>query len=635
MKIRHLKVSGWRNFKDIELRIPDEARVVCLVGENGSGKSNLLELIGALAAAIGISPGIELHRGDPLSDAHSVQATFHLGIPLDTILTNPADVSWVHSNNIRWDGSITILSKRQVAAPPSRQVMDPRGRLVQQFAPTPTQGLVLTIHAGGCIDALSTQLANKIKTALQSLSSTHYLFLDADRSYPPLSFDNNEFVQALLRDWESKEWKRQRAYRPTRTLYTEWVEYCIATETQAGAEHLERERRAVANGTTRPEFNDAFATFKSSIQKVLPHLRFEGIDTQKRTLNFDTSGTRLKFTQLSGGEREIAFLIGQIDRFQLNQGLLLVDEPELHLNPDLIRSWIAFLRDTISRGQVWISTHSLEAVEVAGRTCSFFLKRNPESRLVESAANLQTHPILAELTAALGSPGFSISRKRFLFIEGERGKCERERFHRLIGDADTNRFMEAGGCRDVIRKVSTVREMSNSSDEPVRVGGVIDRDFRSPRELQSLSREPGIVLVPCHEIENLFLHLPTLEIVARNNGFSNSIADLIIESADKFAGGWIQQFAFARMSNSDELNKNIKATAWSYDWNKISADKIGFTAAVISAQQGQGPVTELQAALCDALASYETVRVASDLWKKCMGKQTMEPVAASLVQRNT
>ena len=78
---------------------------------------------------------------------------------------------------------------------------------------------------------------------------------------------------------------------------------------------------------------------------------------------FDTTGLELSFHQLSGGEREIAFLVGQIDRFRLREGIFLIDEPELHLNADLIRAWVSYLTSTVSVGQIWLATHSLEAVE--------------------------------------------------------------------------------------------------------------------------------------------------------------------------------------------------------------------------------------------------------------------------------
>jgi predicted ATPase len=75
-------------------------------------------------------------------------------------------------------------------------------------------------------------------------------------------------------------------------------------------------------------------------------------------LVFDCVGDQLKFEDLSDGEREIAFLVGQIDEFRLTRGLRPLDEPELHLNPDLFRAWLEFIVEGVSDGQVWIATHA-------------------------------------------------------------------------------------------------------------------------------------------------------------------------------------------------------------------------------------------------------------------------------------
>lgn len=114
------------------------------------------------------------------------------------------------------------------------------------------------------------------------------------------------------------------------------------------------------------------------MQKVLPHILIVGVDSKKKSLLFDTTGMELSFNQLSGGEREIALLVGQIDRFQLKHGLFLLDEPELHLNADLIRSWVAYLTGTVTSGQIWLATHSLEAVEAAGQQATFILGNLPD-----------------------------------------------------------------------------------------------------------------------------------------------------------------------------------------------------------------------------------------------------------------
>ena len=580
---------------------------MCLVGENGTGKSNILELIAAIAATIGISPGIALYRGNPLSEPHDLTLTISVGGSLDDLFAETEHSVWATSLNLTWNGFLSVKSHCSQNGSPKT-----------------------TVEAGGCDPAQAKNLAGRLINTFQARKTIHHLFLDADRSYPPVSIENHEYAEVLQRDWDSDQWKRRRAHLPTRTLYKEWIEYFIATESQQATRHIQEERRASTQNSPRPPFVDHFNPFKGSLAKVLPHLKFEGVDTTQRTLNFDTAGVPLKFTQLSGGEREIAFLVGQIERFQLREGLLLIDEPELHLNPDLIRIWIAFLRDTVTNGQFWIATHSLEAVEVAGKSSSFVLQRKSGTRRVERVDPLEKLPMLAVLTSALGSPGFSISRRRFLFIEGERGLGERERFHKLLGDPDVNRFMEAGGCRDVTRKVSAVRELANEADNPIRVGGIIDRDFRRPKELQTLAQEAGIVVLPCHEIENFFLHPATLESIAFDHAVSVSSESLIVEAADKFAGGWIQQRAFARLGDKVSWNPNFKSVAWTYDWTKITEDKAAFVAAVVVSANSPSDAALIENELNDAIATYENDRTSPDFWKKCMGKQAMTPVASKL-----
>src|SRR5690606_403712 len=99
-----------------------------------------------------------------------------------------------------------------------------------------------------------------------------------------------------------------------------------------------------------------------------------------------------------------------IDRFGLKQGLFLLDEPELHLNADLIRNWVTYLTGTVESGQVWLATHSLEAVEAAGQVATFVLERNEQTRRVDRLSRLDTRPVLSALSRAVGTPAFSIGQ---------------------------------------------------------------------------------------------------------------------------------------------------------------------------------------------------------------------------------
>jgi recombinational DNA repair ATPase RecF len=62
VRVESIRVDRWRNFSGLTLAVPPEARFVCLVGENGTGKSSLLELVTWAAHQIGIAAQVPLRR---------------------------------------------------------------------------------------------------------------------------------------------------------------------------------------------------------------------------------------------------------------------------------------------------------------------------------------------------------------------------------------------------------------------------------------------------------------------------------------------------------------------------------------------------------------------------------------------
>ena len=78
MRVKAIKVRAWRNLADVELTVPAEARFVCLVGENGTGKTSLLELLSWAAHLLGLSPQVTSRRPLPQTPdgtAHDIQVT--------------------------------------------------------------------------------------------------------------------------------------------------------------------------------------------------------------------------------------------------------------------------------------------------------------------------------------------------------------------------------------------------------------------------------------------------------------------------------------------------------------------------------------------------------------------------------
>lgn len=311
----------------------------------------------------------------------------------------------------------------------------------------------------------------------------------------------------------------------------------------------------------------------------------------------------------------------------------MLDEPELHLNADLIRMWVGYLTSTVQTGQVWLATHSLEAVEAAGQQATFVLERNETTRKVDGLDRLDTRPVLSALSRAVGTPAFSISKLLFIFVEGEEGVGERERFRKLAGLQQDVRFMECGSCNEVFRRVAAIKALGNETEATIRIGGVVDRDFRNKAEVEAINTT-GIYVLPVHEAENFFIHPATLTTLLQQNGRPELVANsLIREAADARAGSWVFQFAMAapNAKSLPEIAFAAKEIAKGQGWARMTADRgLAIQGVVATSGFDDDDQQKLKQLLEIGANAYARQREEDGLWKICEGKQVLNTVARAM-----
>lgn len=606
MHIKRISIERWRHFESVEFVLPEGAPMICLVGGNGTGKSQVLELIAACCQRVGLSQGFEVQRGNPFAENASFEICFHLKtnvIPkIDEAEFFPEGAC--RNNHMRWDRTLLVRKRPNVQE---------------------------EILAGGVPEDLAQTFAKTVVQKVQESASIHYLSLDADRAYPKIQVESHQLTEAFDRDWVKTN--KESSFRITRNLYSEWFKYLIGRENQENNRHIQAIREARNAGGPEPAFIDQFEKYKDSVQKVLPHLLFVGIDPQTRQIRFNSTGTPLTFDQLSGGEREIAFLVGQIERFRLRKGLLLVDEPELHLNYDLLRAWIGFLKDSVESGQIWLATHSLEVVEVAGQEATMVLQRDNKTRKVTGADPLSQLPVMATLSRSIGSPAFSISNLAFVLIEGEEEIGERERFRRLCDIPAHVRFLEGGSCKEVLRRMDGIGALAAASHQTLRIGGVVDKDWRTKAERDELRRS-GVFVLDVHEVENFFLHPATLrDVITVNGGDPAGVESLIIEAADKRAGTWIFDAARTdrRFRNFPEPSRAVRELVHKLEWKDFQSLEACCTSIAAAHGELDEKQTELLRKHVEVWAQvFEKKRLAGDIWKDCEGKEVFHSLIPSL-----
>lgn len=617
MEVVKIRINQWRNFRNLHIDVPQDGRLICIVGDNGAGKSNLLELVSYAAHKVGISPGFSGTRGGVNGEEHDFVVAFRLpGAIQKWMCGHGARNLAPHRDYLTnsWDGTIAVASS---------------------FAPG--HGHEQRLSLGGIDNNSSTPAAaNAVHAALSGRSDTHYLFLDADRAYPRVNINPNDYAQAISTDWQAVPHRKNQSFATTKSMYDEWVRYFLGTETRSATEFVQRCREATAANQPQPVYGDIWVDYRNAIRSVLPHLTFLGVDTTQRTIVFRSRKSDLLFHQLSGGEREIAFLVGQVHRFGLKQGLMLLDEPELHLNPDLLRNWISYLSETIDSGQVWVATHSPEAAEVAGSKHTLVLEKDDKDQEVVRCDPIADRPALQLLASTLGTPGFSLHGKRYVFVEGERGRGERDRYYRIFGEMTKNRFIESGNCLSVLRRLELLKDLVQEVDHELVFGGIIDSDFQDVVERKKLAAAAGAHCLGVHEVENLFLHPLSLAEHLKGVGRGDlDVASTLVRLSDQFAGSWILHHVTSKgLQGVPVAEAGARKAARKLQWGDFENDLEHAIQSILQTYTEDNR-QQLDGLLKEVAGQYEKVRQTDGLWRYCMGKEVLDKLSNELEYKSS
>jgi ABC-type thiamine transport system ATPase subunit len=636
MRVSSVTATRWRNVRNLYLDVPQEARFVCLVGENGTGKSSVLELIAWAAHHGGLAPGIPLKRRPPESPGSEfdIEVVFDLERrnQLGPILVPLFEQSFGPGSSTLsdWDGTLTVGARGW------------SGDLTPDLAPgvshTTYHGVGGTAYwasAGGVQHERAVLAGQQIAQMLRELPELLHLYLDAERVFPPVEVRDEE-VLAFARQEVVPGWLKSQAAQLTQNLYLEWMRSMLGDQQRRQSEYYQRGLQARKYNVAVEPPDDPLASYAQDLAQVLPHLRFVRLDQESRRLIFDSAGQELPYEELSGGERELAFLVGQLVRFGMRDGLFVLDEPELHLNAELLRGWLDYLRGSVREGQAWIATHSLEAAEVAGPSATFVLERD-DDRVVRRAVPLADRPALSTLAAALGTPAFAVARSRFVLIEGTRERRERERFAIVLDARASDRFIEADGCDEVIARVRALRDLA-SEEEQLRVTGVVDRDFRTTNECAELHDRDGIFVLPVHEVENFFLQPELLKVLLTEQARDPADALPVLQLAmDRHAGRWAFQKAKSEGGWRGDVTSAARV-AGDMTWDSIVADVEVASRQVATAFVAVSDLERAQrrVALRDALEEYRDVRGdLARLWRECFGKEVLARTSNELGFRDS
>ncbi|MYB36009.1 MAG: AAA family ATPase, partial [Gammaproteobacteria bacterium] len=189
---------------------------------------------------------------------------------------------------------------------------------------------------------------------------------------------------------------------------------------------------------------------------------------------------------LSSGEKEVLFGYLRLRNSAPRHSVILLDEPELHLNPALVRGLPQFYRKNLGLAldnQIWLVTHSdaflREAVGSSGLRV-FHMQYaagggNIENQIHEIEHGEEFEAIILELVGDLAAyrPGAKV-----VFFEGENSEFDQKMVARLFPEVEKAVNFVSGGSKDRVERLHRTLERSVEAGRiPIKIYSVVDRDL--------------------------------------------------------------------------------------------------------------------------------------------------------------
>jgi len=298
---------------------------------------------------------------------------------------------------------------------------------------------------------------------------------------------------------------------------------------------------AYKNGSvTFDNSNDETNKFDDVFSQLLYPKRMAPVEADATTLYyFDDEGTQRPFSSLSSGEREVIVLAFDILSQDPNDCIVLIDEPEMHLHPELTFRLVKVLKSIGERNQYFLFTHSTDIISQSFETGVYFIR--PKNKITQGNqaikidySNLNDLTQIPNLRETVGMLSLG---KKLLFVEGVDTGIDRNVFATLAKSSKVDLAIVPSDSCDNINNIGKICDTLNKGIFGIDLYMVRDRDSLTGDEVDIYTKKSGgkMIFLPFYHIENVFLDPDAIASVATQFGVNKFNSDIIAEKLMEFA----------------------------------------------------------------------------------------------------
>lgn len=319
LRFRSLRLKNWKNFRDVDIEVQDR---MFLVGSNGSGKSNLLDAFGFLRDLASVGGGFEeaVTRRGGIKAIRSLAARRNTDVEIEVEVEKRDEHQWRYELAFGEDGQRRPLLCKERVSRNGKAIVDRPDKEDQNDVARLTQTFLEQVNV------------NRSFRDLEALfKSVQYLHV----------------VPQLVREPDRSIGRRDDPYGG------DFLDQIARTPEDRRARRLERIEEALRIAVPQLE-----ALNLTHDKRGRPHLRM-------KCRHWRSHGAWQTEEQFSDGTLR---LVGLLWAMMRGRGVLLMEEPEISLHPDIVRSLPQML-ERIRRlppRQIFLSTHSPELLRDEG-----------------------------------------------------------------------------------------------------------------------------------------------------------------------------------------------------------------------------------------------------------------------------
>lgn len=529
MKIDNLLISNFRGISDVSLT--DLGSMVIIAGQNGSGKSCLFDAIRLLKSVYGGYQANEWQQwmgefqisltnrsSDFVSMFNSpvrelrITCDFRLAEAERRYIKDHADELirekiWrtILPEAYSWGGlrmamfAAQFRDREPEVAERAKAEYEP---LMQELAAPTVRGEFFI--APGETPKIQNSLALSI--VFSTFRPTEIGVIDyhgAQRHY------GRENVQGINLNLEANEQQRSQS-----ALYNYANKYTNVKGEMAAS--YVKEILAEQAGVRREDQATLTNTLKDLFSTFFPEKKFLGPQpTATGGLSFPVvtlAGNQHDLDELSAGEKEILYGYLRIRNSAPQYSIILLDEPELHLNPRLIRGLPQFYKKNLGEvlgNQIWLVTHSDALLrEVVGRDSYNVFHMLPCGNVTSGESQLKRLSVTADLDLALVDlvgdlASYRPGGKVVIFEGGGDSDFDQRVTSTLFPELQEHANLVSGSNKVRVRALQETLETAGKKGQlPFKFYSITDRDSgeisKSPTSMNMFSWD-------VYHIENYFL----------------------------------------------------------------------------------------------------------------------------------